>query len=163
MIFNNSLSISITKCVNENCSPTVFQNYSSRCLIDHSYSTILYVDIIMYICWLDSCRVPRKYKKPMSNHFSVNGPFVPSWLGLIFSLQSEREFCTVRFFFCSRSLKNFTAVEIVLCWALVGLEPCMAKGETNAQQCAFPVKPRYCRYVLIHCRASWNFCQSRDK
>ena len=47
------------------------------------------------------------------------------------------------------SLKLRWYWEIVLCWALVGLEPslgffpCMAKGETNAQQCAFPVKPRY--------------------
>ena len=67
---------------------------------------------LMYICWLESCRIPRKHKNPMtfelaspaekcySRHrifvlrvmancltnrfiFFVNGPFIPSWLGLI--------------------------------------------------------------------------------
>ena len=29
----------------------------------------------------------------------------------------------------------------------LGFFPCMAKGETHAQQCAFPVKPRYLSYL----------------
>ena len=96
----------------------------------------------------------------------------------------------------SRVISSYRRLTIVLCWALVGLEPCkgknlsslilhycsemsyfrvlasgslpgnmtfrrnnegleslgffpcMAKGETNAQQCAFPVKPRYLSYLF---------------
>ena len=43
---------------------------------------------------------------------------------------------------------------MTFCRNNVGLEslgflPCMAKGETNAQQCAFPVKPRYLSYLFL--------------